>query len=116
MSKSGKANQAACATGAKSTKPNKMAKMYPPTIPNKIGIKPRKPFKNMLKTIVNPNVIIATAKTRMSYLPFNNVADCAADDDNDKPITMMIGPTTIGGNNFSIQFVPIKATMAATIK
>ena len=59
---------------------------------------------------------MATKNTRISYLPSNNVADSAADPDNDNPITMIIGPTTIGGNNFSIQSVPIKPTIAATIK
>ena len=38
-----------------------------------------------------------------------------ADDDSERPITIIIGPTTIGGNNLFNHFVPNNLIKPATI-
>ncbi len=85
-------------------------------MPNKTGSKPRKPFKNILKATVANNVNNATTNTFQSYFPLIIVAEVAAEPAKLKPITIIIGPTTSGGNIVSNQPVPVTVIINATTK
>ena len=80
--------------------------MYPDTIPIKNGITFRNPFAPTAVIAVTRNATNATTKLFHSTDPDDNPIWLTALGANDKPIIIIIGPMTIGGNNLSIQSLP----------
>ena len=73
-------------------------------IPSKIATCEMKPLKNIVKKIVAKSVKSATKKNLISYFPAAViVASLAAVPASESPMSMTIGPTTIGGKALSIQ-------------
>ena len=101
--------------GEKSTIPKIHASTYPDKIPQRKGIILIKPLPLVEKNAVAMNVNKAT----MIFLkspPATSPAFDTALEARPRPITMIIGPITIGGNNLSIQALPINLTHKATRK
>ena len=100
-------------TFVKSTSPKKIATIYPPIIPNRNGMIFKKPFAFVLIKAVMRNVTTATTIAFQSP-SFTNPAFVTALLASPRPITIIIGPMTIGGKSRLIQFVPKNLTKIAT--
>ena len=91
--------------------------MYPTTIPTKNGMIFKNPFPLTITKAVVKNVISATNTpfhamfSVPAAIPILPTAELA----NPKPIIIIIGPITTGGNNLSIQFLPINLIIVETI-
>lgn len=93
----GKANHAACSTPEKSTAPMHIAAMYPAAIPQTIGTS----FSMPLPKLRMQMAVMREIKARVQF----SFAISTAEGE-DKPIRMMIGPITTGGNIRSRNFLP----------
>ena len=78
--------------------------MYPTMIPLKMGISFSNPLANMLTIMAVTSAIIASSQ--FSAAIFTPVPE------SDKPISMITGPITTGGNNRWITFIPCHLTSA----
>ncbi|MPN52049.1 hypothetical protein SDC9_199701 [bioreactor metagenome] len=78
--------------------------MYPTMIPLKIGISFNSPLANILTMMAVTRAIIAS--NQFSDAIFTPVPE------SDKPISMMTGPMTTGGNNRWTIFTPCHLTSA----
>ena len=92
--------------------PNPLPKIkaikYAPTTPNKIGIIFVIPFPKILKKITIANAIIASGQHVTQLF--------SADGAKQRPIAIIIGPVTTGGNNFITFETPINLIHNASTK
>ena len=88
--------------------------MYPTIIPTRNGIIFKKPFPLTITIDVAKNVIKATTTLFHSKVEFSARPICpTALPASPRPIIIIIGPITIGGNILSIHFLPIIFTIRA---
>src|SRR3989338_5016126 len=92
--KEGMPNHAASRRGVMSTLPKNKAVRYPVLTANKIGIILKIPRQNTTDNTATPKVM----SVRSQFLSAIFIATGARL----KPITIITGPVTIGGNNFLI--------------
>ena len=84
------------------------AKTYEITTPISIGIILNIPLPHMLNTMI-------TARATMARSQLVEALEIA-DDANDKPMQIMIGPVTTGGRNFITLLTPTNLKISATTK
>ena len=98
-------------------KPTMTATMYPATIPKRKGITLKKPFALMETNAIIIIVEIATIRLRQSYVasPAKNPAFPTALPASPNPITIIVGPITIGGSNLFNHLTPTNLIIIATI-
>ena len=105
--KAGRANQGASITGWKSTIPKIVAAIYPTTIPAKIGMRRSRPLPKSDTIMVVMSEMMARSQFSLAML-----TPVPA---NDRPMSMMTGPTTTGGNKRAMKLTPRKRTRALMI-
>ena len=97
-------------------------RIYPKTIPIRIGTSLKKPFAKIEQSITINNVkdamarLIATKGVNPFARPRPHVASVIAVPAKFIPITTITGPVTTGGNTFLIFSAPIKYAIAENIK
>ncbi len=81
-----------------------------------IGTRLKNPLKNIVASMVINKVINATAKNELLYVPVSGLfmAMSIATGANPNPITIITGPTTIGGRILIIQLTPLVLIKRAT--
>ena len=79
-----------------------VAAMYPTTMPAKIGIRRSSPLPNSDTTTVVNRAIMANVQLLFAMLTPVPASD--------RPISIMTGPTTIGGNNLEMNPTPRSRT------
>ena len=89
--------------------------MYPTTIPTINGMILKNPLALVITSVVIKNVTSATSKPFHSKISAFSPIRLTANPASDKPIIIIIGPITIGGNNLLIQFLPANFTTNANI-
>ena len=103
----GNANHGALMIGWKSIKPKSEAATYPTKIPAKIGISLSNPLANKDTTTVVSKEMIASAQ-----LPLAMSTPVPA---SERPMSIITGPTTTGGNRLVMKPTPRKRTNALMI-
>ena len=98
----GRAIHDASAIGLKSTTPKQIEQIYPTIIPAKIGMSLSRPLPNIETMIVVRSEISASPQLELAIL-----TPVPA---NDNPMSMMTGPTTIGGNSADMNPTPRQRT------
>ena len=98
----GNANQGASTMGWKSITPKQAATIYPITIPENIGIRRSIPLANSDTTTV-----VSSATIARGQLLFAMSTPVPA---NDRPMSMITGPTTTGGKRRAMKPTPRRRT------